>query len=156
MSEGTAVDLEVDGDEQVGGVRAVGFDEGADSLVGVGLPPKLRDMDLGDYLDPDGLPDSRGPLVPHLVRVRLPRLLAARLAFVTRVILGPHNDGVRCRLPVECVSDVQREGGLAPVVVSDVVAVDPDVCAVVDCAEVQKHARACRRQPRWQLCGCYL
>ena len=52
------------------------------------------------------------------------------------------------RLCVERASDVERERSLPPNVVSDVLTVYPDACAVVNCAEVQKHARARRRQPQ--------
>lgn len=60
----------------------------------------------------------------------LPRLLAAWLALVARVVLGPYDDRLRRRLAVERVRDVECERGLPACVVSDVLAVDPDVTMV--------------------------
>src|SRR5690606_1003693 len=82
-------------------------------------------------------PDAGGAPVPDRVRGRAPVLLAARLGEVVRVVLGAHDEQVVGAVGDER-GDVERERGVAALVLADEVSVDPHPGSVVDGAEVQQ------------------
>jgi hypothetical protein len=105
---------------------------------GVRVEAEAGDVDVVDGLEPHGLPDAAGRGVPDAVGVE--PLLASPLATGVGGIVGDDDDLVRAIL--ECVGDVEGEGGVAAGVGADFLAVDADGAAPVDGAEVQDDAAA--------------
>lgn len=99
-------------------------------------PVELGDVHLRDQLEPHGLPDPGRAVVPERVRFQLPVLLATRLSDVPGLVLGP-DDHHLLSLAGQLLGDVQREGRMATLVVTDVASVDPHRGPVVDRSEVQ-------------------
>jgi hypothetical protein len=113
--------------------------------VEVRRPADPLDVGRRHALEPDRLPDPRGPRVPDRVRLGLPVLLAARLREVERVVVRHHRDGLASRR-VERERDVGPERRVPAFVRRDEVPVDPDAREVVDGAEVQQDAVVARRR----------
>ena len=78
-----------------------------------------------------------GAVVPDLVRLLLPVLLAARLRQIERLILGADDDHLVTVAGRQHRGDVGGEWGVPTFVPGDQPAIDPDVGAVVDRAEME-------------------
>src|SRR5690348_734088 len=94
-------------------------------------------MDGGDGLEPDGLPDAGGAIIPDGARLGVPVLLAARLGEVGGLVFGADDDDLLGVAGLQGSGDVGAEGGLTAFVLGDEGAVDPDVRDVVDSPEVE-------------------
>ena len=105
----------------------------------VGRPPDALHVGLGNALHPHRLPDSARARVPDTVRMKLPILLAARLGEVVRVVFGPQRNDLS-PAGAQRVGDVEREGGVPSLVLTDVFAVDPHTGQIVDRAEMEQDA----------------
>ncbi len=111
-------------------------------------PVDVSDAVPSDHLQPDGLPDAGGAPVPDRVRWRLPILLAARLAEVVRIVLGPHHDHGGRRSDGQRRRDVCLERRVPALVPGHVDAVDPNIGAIIDRPEVEQESLvilACER-----------
>jgi hypothetical protein len=108
--------------------------------VRVGGPPHRLDEGFAQRLQPDRLPDARGPVVPDLRRLGLPVLLPARLGQIQRVVVDAHDDDL-LGLGGEPRGDVEGEGRVPSLVTSGELAVHPDLGLVVHRAERQVQPR---------------
>ena len=94
-------------------------------------------MGLRHALEPDGLPDAGHRRIPDAAALVL--LLAVGQNVIGKMVLHAHEQGV---FVLQAVRDVEGEGKIAARVAANRRAVDPDLCDLVDRAEVQQHAAA--------------
>jgi hypothetical protein len=107
----------------------------------VGRQGEMVDVQFRHRLEPDWLPNAGGAVVPDHVGVELPVLLPAGLGDIEWIVLRPHHESARA-VAVERVGHIERERGVAALVVPEQRAAQPDRAPVVDGAEVQDRAAA--------------
>ncbi len=133
-----------------GGRRAGQRHLGADPSRGqVGGPGHVGQVEALHRLAPDRLPDAGRAVVPDVVRVLAPVLLAARHVERLCRVLGSHDDDVPARVARPAgqrLGDVGGEGRLPACVAGDEPPVAPDVGAVVHGPEVHERPGGRRGQ----------
>src|SRR5690606_24842130 len=75
----------------------------------IGSKLEILDIDIGHRLQPYRLPDARSAIIPDIVGLELPVLLAARLGHVERLVLGAHHHHLLA-ISVKTGSDVGGKG----------------------------------------------
>ncbi len=120
------------------GVAVEGDLQAEHTSIQVGGPPDACDIRLGHGFEPDGLPDAGGAVVPDAPGTGLPKLLAARLCEVGRLVLRADDQHLLFLTGSEGRRDVSGEWRVPALVPGDELPVEPDVCRVVYRAEVQQ------------------
>ena len=93
--------------------------------VDVRRPAQFGDAHPRQRLEPHGLPDAGGAVVPDVAGLLFPVLLAARLLQVSRIVFGADDDDLPVSLD-EKRRDLGREGGMPPLMFTGEPPVDPD------------------------------
>src|SRR5437868_7647359 len=91
----------------------------------------------GHWLKPDWLPDTCRALVPDIMRLFLPVLLATRLCQIQRGILGTDGNNLLFTW-TKCRCNISSEGSLSALVCCDKLTVHPYMRTVVYCTTVQE------------------
>ena len=117
--------------------------------LGIGSDACIFKIAFGNYLVPDGLPDTGGTGVVAAVGVGSHRLLAAGLSGRAGIVVA--GDGNIVLALGESVGNIVFKGNVAAEVVeADLFAVDPEACIEIGRADVEDHAIA------GELVGCDL
>ena len=109
------------------------------AVINVGSNADIVDILHTDSFEPYALPDTCHRSVPARKAFRSEALLTARIFSVKSVLAK--NCKIVCSVSVSnVVSNVEREGSISALVFAYEFTVDPNLCLVVNCAEVKNNA----------------